>query len=160
VVLRAVLLTATLVLIAVALGWALSASSGPPGAEVVQTANGGLLKLAEGGVVKYSYVQSGDSGVGLVRQTAAGKELWRATCEPLGVSHSIYRHEVVVQREGDRLRVTSRGSGGTFVEVLELASGKRIERTVAPKLAEGSNSAEPGAAADGDRGESRELPKN
>jgi hypothetical protein len=160
VVLRAVLLTATLVLIAVALGWALSASSGPPGAEVVQTANGGLLKLSERGVVEYWYNQSSDSGVTLVRKTAAGKELWRATCAPLGVSHFRYRHEVVVQREGDRLRVTSRGSLGTFVEVLELASGKRIERTEALKLAEGSRSAEPDAAADGGRGESRELPRN
>jgi hypothetical protein len=108
------------------------ASSGPPGADVVLGTNWGLLKLSEGGGVEYRYDQFGDSGVGLmIRRNSTGKELWQATCKPLGVSHSVYEHAVVVQREGGRLRVTSQGSL-TVVEVLELASGKQMERTVAP----------------------------
>jgi len=89
----------------------------------------GELKLVEGGEVEYRYNETQDSGVHLVRRDSDGKELWRALCDPLGVIHSLYLHQVEVRREGGRLVVTSRGSYGSFIELLELASGKRIERS-------------------------------
>jgi outer membrane protein assembly factor BamB len=94
-------------------------------------AGGGLVELPGGDVVAFLYGGICDSGVELVRlDPASGKLRWRASCQSLGVDHSKYRHRAEAAVEGSRLRVTSRGSYGTFVEVRDLRSGKQLERKV------------------------------
>jgi outer membrane protein assembly factor BamB len=89
---------------------------------------GGLIEVG-GDVVAFLYCPIADSGVLLVRLNAAtGKVVWRARCAPLGVDHSKYRHDATVAVEGERLRVNSWGSYGTFLEVLDVRTGKRLKR--------------------------------
>jgi outer membrane protein assembly factor BamB len=91
---------------------------------------GGLVEVDGGDVVAFSYGPISDSGVRLTRLNAAtGKVVWRANCAPLGVPHSRYWHTAAAIVEGDRLRVTSWGAAGTFVEVLDLQTGKQLRRT-------------------------------
>jgi outer membrane protein assembly factor BamB len=91
--------------------------------------DGGLLEVP-GGVVAFCYGSISDSGVNVVRlDQATGKVVWRAGCAPLGVPHSQYLHRATVAVEGARLRVTSEGSSGTFVEELDLRTGTRLSRT-------------------------------
>jgi outer membrane protein assembly factor BamB len=92
--------------------------------------NGGLVEVPGGGVVAFSYRSSFDSGVNVVRlDLATGKVVWWARCAPLGVTHSRYQHQASVAVEGDRLRVTSQGSFGTFVEEFDVRTGKQLSRT-------------------------------
>jgi outer membrane protein assembly factor BamB len=91
---------------------------------------GGLVEAGGEDVVAFRYGPISDSGVRVVRLNAAtGKVAWRAHCARLGVGHSQYRHRATVTVVGDRLRVTSHGSYGTFVEVLDLRTGKQLKRT-------------------------------
>jgi outer membrane protein assembly factor BamB len=93
-------------------------------------AGGGLLELEGGDLLAFLYGCISDSGVQVTRlDPATGKAVWQAGCAPLGVTHSEYDHRVRVAVEGSRVRVTSRGSGGTFVEVLDLGSGRQLRRT-------------------------------
>jgi hypothetical protein len=90
--------------------------------------------VGDGDLVAFLYCGIADSGVEVMRlNSATGKVVWRADCAPLGVKHSAYQHEATVAAEGDALRVTSRGSSGTFVEVLDLGSGRQLERTVSKR---------------------------
>jgi len=92
-------------------------------------AGGGFVPLPGGGLVTFLYGRINDSGVQVVRlDPDSGKQLWEAYCEPLGEPHSAYSHEAVVEREGEHLRVTSRGDGGTFVEVIDARDGKLVSR--------------------------------
>jgi hypothetical protein len=59
-----------------------------------------------------------------------GRAVWRTDCAGLGVGHSEYQHTAKVEAEGRRVTVRSRGSGGSFTEVLDLRSGRRVRRTV------------------------------
>jgi outer membrane protein assembly factor BamB len=89
---------------------------------------GGLL-TAGADLLAYRYNSISDSGVELLRlDPRTGKKVWQVRCAPLGVSHSKYRHRATVLVEGGRVRVTSRGSGGTFVETLELKTGRQLQR--------------------------------
>jgi outer membrane protein assembly factor BamB len=93
-------------------------------------AGGGLQRLPGGDVVAFLHGRISDSGVEVVRfHPVTGRVVWRARCAPLGVGHSEYSHRVAVAVEGERARVTSRGSSGTFVEVLDLRSGRQLRRT-------------------------------
>jgi hypothetical protein len=97
------------------------------------TAGGGMLEVG-GDLVAFLYGRISDSGVQLVCLNGeTGKVVWRAECAPLGVGHSQYSHDAEVKVEGNRLRVTSRGSSGTFVELLDLQTGKRLKRTVSKR---------------------------
>lgn len=92
-------------------------------------AGGRLIKLKSGDMVAFLYGQIYDSGVHLVRfNPEDGAKKWVKYCQALGASHSKYSHRAEVEVENDQLRVTSRGSQGTFVELLDLATGMRIER--------------------------------
>jgi outer membrane protein assembly factor BamB len=92
--------------------------------------DGGLVGVGED-LVAFLYCRFADSGVRLVRfNSATGKVAWRARCEWLGVDHSHYRHEASVTLMGDRLRVKSQGSAGTFVEELDVRTGKQVSRTL------------------------------
>jgi outer membrane protein assembly factor BamB len=91
--------------------------------------NGGLVE-AGADVVAFRYCPLADSGVQLLRlNVATGEVVWRARCAPLGRKHSKYEHAAKVTVEGERLRVTSRGSYGTFVEGLDVRTGKQLQRT-------------------------------
>jgi hypothetical protein len=91
---------------------------------------GQLLKLPGGDVVAYRYGRICDSGVGLMRlDPCKGRTRFNAYCERLGVGHSANSHTATVTVEKGALKVVSRGSSGTFVEILEMDTGKRISRT-------------------------------
>lgn len=70
-----------------------------------------------------------DSGAE-VERVANGKIVWRIRCKPLGVAHSIYSHQVRLKKSGNQIVVTSHGSGGVFLDRLDLEKGKLVERTV------------------------------
>jgi len=69
-----------------------------------------------------------DSGVGVARVTAAGVDRWRHVAEPLGVPHSEYYHQCYALLDGGALVVISQGSGGSFVERLDAATGSLLDR--------------------------------
>ena len=92
-------------------------------------AGGGLVDLPDGDFIAFRYGQICDSGVDLVCLSVSGKVKWKVHCPGLRVDHSKYCHEAFVRVEGSKLRVTSEGSSGTFVEVLDLKTGRRLERT-------------------------------
>jgi outer membrane protein assembly factor BamB len=97
-------------------------------------AGGGLVAVPGGDLVAFRFCRIADSGVQVARlDPTTGKVAWLARCKNLGVNHSKYRHEATLSVEGDRLRVTSRGSFGTFVEALDLRSGKQLERKRLPR---------------------------
>jgi outer membrane protein assembly factor BamB len=97
--------------------------------ELAWFSGGGLLE-AGGDLVAFAYGPHSGGGVDVARLNAAtGRVVWRARCSRLGVGHSRYFHEAAVTVEGDHLRVTSESSYGTFVEVLDLKTGKRLKRT-------------------------------
>jgi hypothetical protein len=82
-------------------------------------------------VLEVRYCKSADSGAVLVlRDQPGGPAVWETDCAPIGVVHSEYEHEVTARVEGPVVWVTSRGSAGTFVEQIDLASGSRLSRTV------------------------------
>lgn len=90
---------------------------------------GGLITLADGSLVGYRYREITDSGVKLIRiDSDSGQKRWEAYCDPVGVSHSKYRHQAMVVADGGRLKVTSRGSYGSFVEVLDAPTGRSLGR--------------------------------
>jgi outer membrane protein assembly factor BamB len=92
--------------------------------------DGGFVTIGDD-LVAFRYGRIWDSGVWLTRlDPGTGKVVWHARCAPLGVGHSKYRHDVTVALDGDSLRVTSRGSYGTFVEDLDPGTGKQLKRTV------------------------------
>ena len=89
------------------------------------------LKLADGGVLEFRFGPISDSGVNLRRlNPQGGRVLWERHCVSLGVMHSEYVHDVFVHIEGRTAKVISRGSSGTFVERLDLDSGRRLARSV------------------------------
>jgi hypothetical protein len=92
-------------------------------------AGGGLTELGDGQVLAFLYGRISDSGVRVIRlDPTNGREVWQVRCDGLGVAHSIYRHEATLTVEPGRVKVTSRASGGTFVEVLDLGSGRQVSR--------------------------------
>jgi hypothetical protein len=90
----------------------------------------GILDLPEGGVLEFRYCATADSGAYLRRlDRESGGVRWEQAVAPLGVGHSEYQHEVFVWVEGTTLKVVSRGYGGTFVERLDLESGRSLGRS-------------------------------
>ena len=94
---------------------------------------GGLVEVRGGDLLAFLYSEAADSGVQLMRLNAAGKVVWRRYCRGLGVAHSEYSHHAKVAVEGNSVCVTSKGSEGTFVELLDLQTGKQLKRTVSKR---------------------------
>jgi hypothetical protein len=93
-------------------------------------AGGGLVDVPGGDLLAFRYGVISDSGVRVVRiDPAAGKVVWQASCAGLGVGHSKYRHEAMVMVEDKQVKVRSRGSFGSFTELLDLDSGRQVKRT-------------------------------
>jgi hypothetical protein len=91
--------------------------------------DGRLVDVPGDGLLCFRYCPISDSGVKLMRfEPRTGKKLWTADCAPLGVSHSEYLHQAAVALDGQQVRVTSRASSGSFVELLDLQTGKRLGR--------------------------------
>jgi len=86
------------------------------------------VDLGGADVLFFRYGPISDSGVELER-TSDGKTLWRVHVEHLGVAHSMYRHDVKVRVEGDRIVVNSVGARRIH-EVRDLATGRRISREI------------------------------
>jgi outer membrane protein assembly factor BamB len=92
-------------------------------------AGGGLLELEGGDLLAFLYCRIADSGVQVVRlDPEGGKQVWQTSCRGLGVAHSKYEQHAEVEIDGEFVKVTSRGSYGTFVELLDLASGRQLGR--------------------------------
>jgi outer membrane protein assembly factor BamB len=91
---------------------------------------GDVRQLPSGGVLAFVYSPTEDSGVQVLRiDSTTGRQLWQTFCAPLAfVPQSGYSHRAFVAVEGDRVRVTSCGSHGNFVEVLDLATGRQLSR--------------------------------
>jgi hypothetical protein len=94
-----------------------------------QLDEGGMLDVAGGDLLIFRFRGNCDSGVEVMRfDPRTGKKVWATTCPRLGVGHSKYFHQAVAVIEGQQVRVTSRGSYGSFVETLDFKTGKRIKR--------------------------------
>jgi len=90
---------------------------------------GRLVQVPGGDLVAYYYSPNSDSGVSLQRfDPCKGTVRYRATCKPLGVDHSKYRHEATVTVEKRALKIVSKATGGTFSELRDLDTGKLLER--------------------------------
>jgi hypothetical protein len=95
-----------------------------------ELSGGEIRRLPNGDLVVFLYELIADSGISVMRlNPESGKTLWSARCAPLGVSHSRYIHQVELAVTKDLVKVTSRGSAGTFIEVLDLGSGRQLGRT-------------------------------
>jgi hypothetical protein len=95
---------------------------------------GGLRRLADGDMLAFWYGELGATSVDVLRLNPSTDTVaWRTKCEPLGltVSHPKSRDWVELETRGATARVTGRGSGGTFVELLDLKSGRQCKREVA-----------------------------
>lgn len=96
-------------------------------------ARGEFVPLPGGGMVAFVNCAISDSGVQVLRfDPVRGGQVWTASCRGLGVEHSGYNHTAHAERGGSFLRVTSRGSSGTFEECLELATGRSVARETRP----------------------------
>jgi outer membrane protein assembly factor BamB len=94
-------------------------------------AGGGLVERLGDDLIAFRYGPLWDSGVDVIRfRLSTGEVMWKAFCAPLGVSHSKYSHRGGVATEKDIVRVTSCGDAGTFVELLDLETGRQLKRTV------------------------------
>jgi outer membrane protein assembly factor BamB len=102
-----------------------------PFADQMWLPGGGLVPLPGGDVAAYLYCRISDSGVLVARlDPAAGRKRWETKCRGLGVAHSKYKHDAIAVADGGRLVVTSRGSYGTFVEALDMETGRLAGRRV------------------------------
>lgn len=94
---------------------------------------GGLLEVPGGELLCYRYGPINDSGVLVMRfDPHTGKKKWEVECEALGVGHSKYHHQASLALATDRVRITSRASSGSFVEILDLKTGKQVKRKQTP----------------------------
>jgi hypothetical protein len=92
-------------------------------------AGGGLLPLPNGDLIGFLHGRISDTGVQVVRlDPSTGKVVWQVQCRGLGVAHSEYCHQATVTVDENSVHVTSKGAAGTFVEILDLATGKQLER--------------------------------
>ena len=91
---------------------------------------GGLLLLPDGDLLAFLYCPISDDGVQVMRiHPQAGEQVWRADCDGLGVMHSYYTHRAKVEvSKGKYLKVMSKGSYGSFVELIDLQSGQKLSR--------------------------------
>jgi hypothetical protein len=96
---------------------------------------GGLVEVPGGDIIAFRYNVDEDSGADLVRlNRGAGAVVWKTRCAPMEAQDSEegdndYLIRIAVH--GSTLRVICSGSGGNFVEVLDLASGRQLKRTQA-----------------------------
>ncbi len=94
---------------------------------------GGAIELPDKSLIAYVYGDIYDSGVSLMRiDPSAGKLMWRAYCEALGVSHNKYSHKASVTIQNQTVQVDSVGSHGEFVATLDLDTGKQLSRHLIP----------------------------
>jgi outer membrane protein assembly factor BamB len=97
-------------------------------------AGGGLVYLPGDHLVAFLYGTINDSGVQVMRvDVSKGKVVWRASCAGLGVTHSIYEHQANVTLDEGQIKVNSEGSSGTFVEYLDLGTGRQLKRTTSER---------------------------
>jgi len=92
--------------------------------------DGRIVRLRGGDLVATRFGPISDSGVHVMRVTALdGAKRWQSYCQPLEVSHSKYRHRAEITSDLGKLKLTSRGSAGTFIEWLDPQTGKQVRRT-------------------------------
>lgn len=88
-----------------------------------------LSVLPDGAPVLCAYSPMADSGCVVSRRDPHdGGEVWQRTVAGLGIGHSKYWHEAIAQAVGGALVVTSHAAGGSFVVVLDPATGEVQQR--------------------------------
>jgi outer membrane protein assembly factor BamB len=93
--------------------------------------DGKILPVPAGDLVVCSYCPVADSVVRVGRfDRTTGEEVWQVSCNALGVAHSEYRQQTSLSISRHLLTVTSDGSYGSFVEVLDLETGRQLARVV------------------------------
>jgi outer membrane protein assembly factor BamB len=97
-------------------------------------AGGGFVSLPGGDLVAFLYGQISDSGVQVMRiDPSNGKVAWLRYCSGLRVLHYKYKHQATVTLEEGQVKVNSVGSYGTFVEYLDLGTGRQLKRNVSKR---------------------------
>jgi hypothetical protein len=98
------------------------------------------IRLEDGDWLVYRYRPVSDSGAQVYRMDSTmSKRRWYARCKGLGQSHEQFGNKVDANVVGTQVVITCHtqggegGEGNWFVERLELATGKQIERKVARK---------------------------
>jgi hypothetical protein len=93
------------------------------------SAGGGIVDLSGGDMLAFLHCRISDSGVQVIRfNSKTGRQVWQTACDPLGTSHSAYHHWANVRVDEGRVKVSSRGSHGDWVEYLVLRSGTQLKR--------------------------------
>jgi outer membrane protein assembly factor BamB len=94
----------------------------------------GVVMLPDGDAVFYNFGRISDSGVELARVALHdGKVRWRRRTEALGVGHSEYHHVAYVRRiPNEELAVVSQGSAGSWLEIVDVETGKERRRWTYP----------------------------
>lgn len=88
----------------------------------------GFLALSPDDILVFEYGLAHDSGIALVRASTDGVERWRRALLPLGVPHSEYYHTGYVLLQREQLIAVSQGSSGSFVELVNPATGAQLRR--------------------------------
>ena len=87
------------------------------------------IRLTDGDWIVFRYHGMSDSGVQVARMDAKmTNQRWLVECKPLGVDHFKYYHSATVEVTNKNITVTSVGSAGEFVEVLDAETGKLVNR--------------------------------
>jgi outer membrane protein assembly factor BamB len=91
---------------------------------------GGELRIMDGDLIASLYGRHSNSGVRVARiDRNHGTLVWTTYSQGLRVEHSEYTHRAKLKLiDGRFLEVLSRGSKGSFVEVLDLSSGLSLLR--------------------------------
>ena len=82
-----------------------------------------FANIPGGDLVVATYCTISDDGVEVQRIGGDGNVRWRIQVPGLGVAHSEYEQLVYLELRGTSLYVVSQGSGGHFIERLDLATG-------------------------------------
>jgi hypothetical protein len=103
--------------------WIVPCGAGPLG-------GGDILRMPGRDLIVLYFHTISDSGVEILRVSSEdGSVRWKSTCRPLGVIHSLYSYWATASLEGERIKVMSHASYGSFAEWLEAKSGKQLRRT-------------------------------
>jgi hypothetical protein len=76
----------------------------------------------------FTRTATGAELIALSRQS--GRRIWTAEVRQLNVSHSKYLNDVALELDGDRVIMRGYEAGGCYVQVFDLATGRRLSSTI------------------------------
>jgi outer membrane protein assembly factor BamB len=90
---------------------------------------GGVVMPGDGTLLAYLYGPNSDSGAQVMRiRIEDGAVMWQVYCQRRGFRHFRYSHNVDAIVDEKTVTVRSAGSSGSWVEVLDLQTGKQLKR--------------------------------